>query len=127
MVCGICLGLNGSTDSLGRGDALTDFIIRDPEINETSIELTLAGDPESENFSQPTVLKRVITRVGEGNHTKKSGGSISKWFINGSLFILILFSFVGKSVMESQVNKLIAGFNIQVDNRCQFLAQVWII
>ena len=85
IICAICLGLNGKTESLGRGKELTDFIIRDPDVNETIIEITIVKD------SIDHVIKRIIRRDKKKN----------EWYLDD------------KITLESVITKFIHSFNIQ--------------
>ncbi|SCU78863.1 LAME_0A06150g1_1 [Lachancea meyersii CBS 8951] len=103
-VCGVCLGLAGKPEYIGRSKKVEDFI----KNGETSsiIETTLKVGPEEQfkeyaNQDLTTKITRVITR-----NVKKS-----TYFLND------------RPVEESVIKRLVSDLNIQLDNLCQFLSQ----
>ena len=92
---GICLGLAGKPNVLGRSTNLTDFI--KVGADKAAIEVELFNpDADEENV----VIIRNIDRAAK-----------SLWWING------------KKSGVREVEKKVAKFRIQVDNLCQFLPQ----
>jgi chromosome segregation ATPase len=94
IVCGIALGLGGSTSVLGRAKDVYDFVKHG--YKEATIEITL----QDKNDYKITIT-RTIDKV------KKC----SIWTINN------------KISTQKQVLSTVKGLNIQVDNLCQFLPQ----
>ena len=80
---------------MGRAKALGDFIKHGESV--AVIELELKGRDANKT------IKRVLEREGEGKCS-------SRWSINGNLHQL------GSSSTESEVQRLVYGMNIQIDN-----------
>ncbi|SCU77545.1 LAFA_0A02212g1_1 [Lachancea sp. 'fantastica'] len=103
-VCGVCLGLAGKPEYIGRSKRVDDFI-KNGE-NTSTIETTLMLGPEEcfQEFANENHTAK-ITRIIERNVKK------SRYLING------------KEVNETNVKWLVSKLNIQLDNLCQFLSQ----
>ncbi|ORX59081.1 P-loop containing nucleoside triphosphate hydrolase protein [Piromyces finnis] len=97
IVCGIALGLGGSTQTLGRAKDISDFIKHGAE--KATIEITL--------FHQKKGKPSNITI----QRTLKRNTNSTSWKIDG------------KPYNQKDVLSLIESFNIQIDNLCQFLPQ----
>ena len=93
IVNGICLGLAGRTNLLGRSTDIQDFIRVGEE--EATIEIELFN-PHPANVS----IRRRFDRSG-----------VSRWAVDG------------KSCGVREVERTVGQFRIQVDNLCQFLPQ----
>ncbi|KAG9231796.1 P-loop containing nucleoside triphosphate hydrolase protein [Amylocarpus encephaloides] len=96
LVCAICLGLGFHYNQLGRATAFGDYVKHGRPEAEVEIELQSA-DPSEPN---PIVLLRI-----ERNRDNRF------WWLNG------------KKCGLKNIQALVRGFNIQVDNLCQFLPQ----
>jgi chromosome segregation ATPase len=115
IVCAICLGLGWGPQSLGRSKEVSDFVKHGSQ--EAVVEIELQGNKSERN----PVFRREITRAGNS----------SKYFINGlckfdfyDTFLLeILNSYLGKSATAKKYLQFAQGYNIQIDNLCQFLPQ----
>ncbi|ODQ64603.1 P-loop containing nucleoside triphosphate hydrolase protein, partial [Nadsonia fulvescens var. elongata DSM 6958] len=94
-VCAVCLGLSGKNELLGRAKDTKSFVKSGCE--EGSIEIELQGQQNEGNV----IIKRIIY----------ANGNSSLWRINGKLSNTI------------KVRTLVASYNIQIDNLCQFLPQ----
>ena len=90
-MCAICLGLNGNTHSLGRGNEVANYVSRDEDIQEGSIELTIANSKD-ESAVEVAVIKRVI-RKAKKDHTS--------WFLNGI------------ATTSAKIDQFTRSFNIQ--------------
>jgi len=97
IVCGIALGLGGSTQTLGRAKDISDFIKHGTE--KAIIEITLCHQKNGKP-SNITIQR-----------TLKRNTNSTSWKIDG------------KSYSQKDVLLLIEKFNIQIDNLCQFLPQ----
>lgn len=93
-VCALCLGLAGSPQLLGRQKTIANFIKNGEESG--VIEVTLKGHNNEKNI---TIMREIYLN------------NKSDWYVNG------------KSSNESKVKGILNGFNIQLDNLCQFLPQ----
>ncbi|CEP63655.1 DNA repair ATPase SMC5 LALA0_S08e07580g [Lachancea lanzarotensis] len=102
-VCGVCLGLAGKPEYIGRSKKVADFIKNGEDTS--TIETTLKLGPEAwfQEFTDENLTAK-ITRVMKRD--KKS-----RYFIND------------KQVEEATVKWLVSKLNIQLDNLCQFLSQ----
>ncbi|KAL9554740.1 hypothetical protein MBANPS3_002683 [Mucor bainieri] len=94
IVCAIALGLGGTPALLGRAKDINEFV--------------KTGEDESIIMIE---LKKVGTRNVTISRSFKKGSKASTWRING------------KSCTFKEVQAIVNGFNIQVDNLCQFLPQ----
>ncbi|BBN03926.1 structural maintenance of chromosomes protein 5 [Marchantia polymorpha subsp. ruderalis] len=94
LVCAICIGLAGEPQLLGRAGQIGDFVKRGEESGWTKISLRGNSDDE--------VV--VITR-------KINSRNKSDWLLND------------RSVSKKDVQDVVQGFNIQLNNLTQFLPQ----
>ncbi|CAO3651727.1 unnamed protein product [Mucor fragilis] len=94
IVCAIALGLGGTPALLGRARDINEFV--------------KTGEDESTIMIE---LKKVGTRNVTISRSFKKGSKASTWRING------------KASTFRDVQTIVNGFNIQVDNLCQFLPQ----
>ncbi|KAK4514210.1 54S ribosomal protein L2 mitochondrial [Mucor velutinosus] len=94
IVCAIALGLGGTPALLGRARDINEFV--------------KTGEDESTIMIE---LKKVGTRNITISRSFKKSGNSSIWRING------------KNCPSREVQAIVNGFNIQVDNLCQFLPQ----
>ncbi|ORX81645.1 P-loop containing nucleoside triphosphate hydrolase protein [Anaeromyces robustus] len=97
IVCGIALGLGGSTQTLGRAKEISDFIKHGSEKAVIEISLFHQKNGKPSNITIQRTLKR---------NTKSTS-----WKIDG------------KAYSQKDVLSLIESLNIQIDNLCQFLPQ----
>eukprot|EP00833_Pecoramyces_ruminatium_P004272 jgi/Orpsp1_1/1178304/evm.model.c7180000064782.2 len=97
IVCGIALGLGGSTQTLGRAKDISDFIKHGSD--KATIEITLSHQKNGKPSN--ITIQRTLRR-----NTKTTS-----WRIDG------------KPYTQKDVLSLIESFNIQIDNLCQFLPQ----
>jgi chromosome segregation ATPase len=91
----MCIGLCGHTSLLGRAKDLKDFV-KVGKAKQGFVEITLHND----NGNHVT-LKRQLYK--DTNSTK--------WYVNG------------REEREHKVKEVINNFNVQLDNKCQFLPQ----
>ncbi|SCU90526.1 LANO_0D09076g1_1 [Lachancea nothofagi CBS 11611] len=103
-VCGVCLGLAGKPEYIGRSKKVEDFI-KSGE-SKSVIETTLKRD--SNGTEADYVDENFTTKVTRVMHRNKKK---SEYFLND------------EPVEESVVKRLILSLNIQLDNLCQFLSQ----
>ncbi|KAF2404194.1 putative ABC/SMC5 protein [Trichodelitschia bisporula] len=96
LVCAICLGLGYPPSCLGRAKEIGEYVKHGAA--EAEIEIELQGQATN---SENLVIKRLIKRAGNK----------SAWWLNG------------KQAKLKDVQALVASFNIQIDNLCQFLPQ----
>ncbi|CAG5129404.1 unnamed protein product, partial [Candidula unifasciata] len=94
IVCAICLGLAGKTNTLGRASELKDFIKYGAE--KASVEIELFNPHDARNY----VIRREIT-----------SSNSSHWWFNGQATTL------------KAIEELVSRLKIQVGNLCQFLPQ----
>ncbi|CAO3703824.1 unnamed protein product [Rhizopus stolonifer] len=94
IVCAIALGLGGAPNLLGRAKNIQEFVKTGEDEATIAIELKKVND-------RNIVIQRSF---------KKSSNSTA-WKVNG------------KGTTHKEVMSIIHGFNIQVDNLCQFLPQ----
>ncbi|KAJ1676838.1 Structural maintenance of chromosomes protein 5, partial [Spiromyces aspiralis] len=95
IVCAIALGLGGSPSLLGRAKDVSEFVKHGHESG--WVEITLRGMSPSST----TTIRRQFSRSSNKTSWKLDGQPASK----------------------AEVHRVIQGFNIQVDNLCQFLPQ----
>jgi len=98
LVCAICLGLGWPTRVLGRAKELSEYVKHGCDAAEIVIELK--ADPARRMKDNP-IIRHVIKR--EGNK--------STYQLNG------------RNITHKEVWNFVKGFNIQIDNLCQFLPQ----
>lgn len=98
IVCALCLGLAGSTNLLGRGKEVGEYVKHGA--NRALIEIELFN-PSGRNF----VIRREI-------HRKE----------NKSIFYLD-----GKQTGIQKVKEMVINLNIQINNLCQFLPQDMVV
>lgn len=96
LVCAICIGLGYGVANLGRAAKFSEFVKHGKD--QATIEIELQRKPEDRSNY---IIKVRITREGDKR----------KWWINGSEAPL------------KNVQQLVRGLGIQVDNLCQFLPQ----
>ncbi|ESZ96596.1 hypothetical protein SBOR_3018 [Sclerotinia borealis F-4128] len=96
LVCALCLGLGSSAKNLGRADKLGEFVKHGSKDGFIEIELQRRSN-EHENH---IIRTRIV----------KDGNSTEFWINN-------------KRTTHKLVQTLVQGFNIQIDNLCQFLPQ----
>ncbi|ELR03474.1 structural maintenance of chromosomes protein [Pseudogymnoascus destructans] len=96
LVCAICIGLGYGAANLGRAAKFSEFVKHGKD--QATIEIELQRKPEDRSNY---IIKVRITREGDKR----------KWWINGS------------EVPLKNVQQLVRGLGIQVDNLCQFLPQ----
>ncbi|OBT68462.1 hypothetical protein VE03_02949 [Pseudogymnoascus sp. 23342-1-I1] len=96
LVCAICIGLGYGAANLGRAAKFSEFVKHGKD--QATIEIELQRKPEDRSNY---IIKVRITREGDKR----------KWWINGSEAPL------------KNVQQLVRGLGIQVDNLCQFLPQ----
>ncbi|KAL2461210.1 Structural maintenance of chromosomes protein 5 [Abeliophyllum distichum] len=94
LVCAIALGLGGEPQLLGRASSIGAYVKRGEESG--YIKISLRGECKEEQF---TITRKIDTR------------NKSEWIFNG------------KVVAKKEINEVIQGFNIQVNNLTQFLPQ----
>ncbi|GAN09223.1 P-loop containing nucleoside triphosphate hydrolase protein [Mucor ambiguus] len=94
IVCAIALGLGGSPALLGRAKDINEFV--------------KTGEDESTILIE---LKKVGIRNVTISRSFKKGSKSSTWRVNG------------RNCPFKEVQAIVNGFNIQVDNLCQFLPQ----
>ncbi|XP_030832465.1 structural maintenance of chromosomes protein 5 isoform X2 [Strongylocentrotus purpuratus] len=100
VVCAMCLGLNGSTNLLGRAKEIGEFVKRGT--NKAVIELELYNTHVDKYGNRKNdVLRREITR--QGNRSV---------FIRNNL-----------PIKNREVTQFVREQNIQITNLCQFLPQ----
>ncbi|SCU83248.1 LADA_0C10374g1_1 [Lachancea dasiensis] len=102
-VCGVCLGLAGKPEFIGRSKKVEDFIKNGEE--ECVIEVTLKRDNTSNQAYVDDNYLTTVTRVINRERKK------STYLLNGV------------SVTEQTVKQVVSELNIQLDNLCQFLSQ----
>ncbi|RDW92462.1 hypothetical protein BP5796_01856 [Coleophoma crateriformis] len=95
LVCAICIGLGWAPSHLGRATQLGDFVRHG--MKEAFVEIELQGGPDEENH----IIKLRIPREGNGK----------RWWLNN------------RESNHNTIKALMARFNIQIDNLCQFLPQ----
>lgn len=93
VVCAICLGLGGKPEILGRVKQASDFI----RTGETKATITI--ELQGHTKHQTITIRRVIE------------GQNSSWFLNN------------KHSSLKEIKRVTDGFNIMMDNLCQFLPQ----
>ncbi|KAI8377087.1 P-loop containing nucleoside triphosphate hydrolase protein, partial [Choanephora cucurbitarum] len=94
IVCAIALGLGGSPSLLGRARNINEFVKTGADEAVITIE-----------------LKKVNTRNVVIQRSFRKSNNVTNWRIND------------KTSSQKDVMAIIHGFNIQVDNLCQFLPQ----
>ncbi|BFY96965.1 hypothetical protein BsWGS_00005 [Bradybaena similaris] len=94
IVCAICLGLAGKTNTLGRASELKDFIKYGAD--RACIEIELFNPHDARNY----IIRREIT-----------SSNTSHWWFNGQ-----------PSTLRG-IEELVSRLKIQVGNLCQFLPQ----
>jgi len=97
IVCGIALGLGGSTQTLGRAKDISDFIKHGSDKAVIEITLNHQKNGKPSNITIQRTLKR---------NTKSTS-----WKIDG------------RQHSQKEVLSLIESLDIQIDNLCQFLPQ----
>lgn len=100
LVCALCVGLAGSTKLLGRADDVGSYIRRGT--TESQVTVTLAKEGGGEY-----VIMRKMKKAADGGVK----GAQSEFSIDGAPCTM------------ARVKDLVKGFNIQLDNLCQFLPQ----
>ena len=93
-MCALCIGLCGSPNLLGRAAKVKDYVMRGCEHG--YVEITLCNGEGRPN----SLVQRIIKKSNQ-----------STWRIDGTL------------CRKEEVQALVAGLGIQVDNLCQFLPQ----
>jgi structural maintenance of chromosomes protein 5 len=96
LVCAICLGLGWGPNHLGRAQQIGEFVKHNT--SDANVEIELQRRPEE---SQNHVVRLRI--IKDGNNRE--------WWLDG------------RKTSLKAVQALTRGFNIQVDNLCQFLPQ----
>lgn len=100
LVCAICLGLGWGPNLLGRAKDAAEYIKHGCKEATIEIELQRATSGPSRTGSNPVITRNI----------KKEG--------NKNMFYLD-----GRQTANKVIQEFVRGFNIQVDNLCQFLPQ----
>ncbi len=93
-MCALCIGLCGSPKLLGRAANVKDYVMRGCEHG--YVEITLCNGEGRPNSLVQRIIKKTNT---------------STWRIDGTI------------CRKEEVQALVAGLGVQVDNLCQFLPQ----
>ncbi|KAE9985330.1 hypothetical protein EG328_007583 [Venturia inaequalis] len=96
LVCAICLGLGAKTSVLGRAKDISEYVKHGCDTAEIEIELQ-----KTDQMDRNPIIR----------HTIKREGGKSAWQLNG------------RTTTHKEILSLVRGFNIQIDNLCQFLPQ----